>query len=172
LVHPFEQIFEFVEPALPEAGHSAGPVGQRRQRTDLRAVMRLTAFVAVAHQPGPFQNAEMFRDVRLRNPGARRQRRDRLVAVAAQPLEDRPPCRIGKRFNDVVRSSRSSGGAKRNPGTIDRLILSSDKTICITTEHDRVGVTGVCGPHWMILTQEKQERYFRFFFITRLNKFH
>src|ERR1700733_7666994 len=88
LVHPFEEIFETVEPALPKAGHPAGPVDQRRQRAELRAVMRLAAFRTVAHQPGLLENAEMFRDRRLRNSGLRRQGPDRLLAVAAQPLQD------------------------------------------------------------------------------------
>ena len=96
LVHPFQQIFELVEPALPEAGHLAGPVDQRRQRAELRAVMGLAAVLAALHQPGLFQNAEMLGDGRLRNLGPRRQGPHRLLAVAAQPLEDRPPGRIGE----------------------------------------------------------------------------
>ena len=58
--------------------------------------MRLPAFVAVAHQPGLLQHAEMFRYRRLRDSGPRGQRSDRLLAVAAEPLEDRPPGGIGK----------------------------------------------------------------------------
>src|ERR1700722_7898607 len=60
LVHPFEQIFEVIEPALPEAGHLARPVDQRGQGTELRAIVRLAAFVAVAHQPGLPQDPEML----------------------------------------------------------------------------------------------------------------
>jgi hypothetical protein len=60
LVHPFEQIFEVVEPALPEAGHLARPIDQRGQGAELRAIMRLATFVAIAHQPGLFQNPEML----------------------------------------------------------------------------------------------------------------
>src|ERR1700738_3805324 len=56
LVHPFEQIFEMIEPALPEPGHLAGPVGQRGQGAELRAIVRLGTFVTVAHQPGLLQN--------------------------------------------------------------------------------------------------------------------
>jgi hypothetical protein len=52
LVHPFEQIFEVVEPALPEAGHLACPVDQRGQGAELRAIVRLATFMAVAYQPG------------------------------------------------------------------------------------------------------------------------
>src|SRR4051812_3730612 len=95
-VHPLEQVFEAIEPALPEAGHLAGPVDQGAKRTELRAVMGLAAFVAVAHQPGLLQYPEMFRNGRLRDLGPRRQRADRLFAVAAQPLEDRPPGRVGE----------------------------------------------------------------------------
>jgi hypothetical protein len=52
LVHPFEQIFEVVDPALPEASHLACPVDQRGQGAKLRAIVRPATFVAVAHQPG------------------------------------------------------------------------------------------------------------------------
>ena len=62
-----------VEPALPEPGHLARPVDQRGQRTELRAIVRLAAFVAVAHQPGLLQDPEMLRDGRLRDPGLSRQ---------------------------------------------------------------------------------------------------
>jgi hypothetical protein len=60
LVHPFEQIFELVEPALPEPGHLACPVDQGGKRAALRAVVRLATFVAVAHQPGLLEDPEML----------------------------------------------------------------------------------------------------------------
>src|SRR5689334_5563109 len=77
LVHPLEQILEVVEAALPEPGHPAGPVDQRGKRAELRAVVRLAAFVPVAHQAGPLQDAEMLRDGRLRHPGPGRESPDR-----------------------------------------------------------------------------------------------
>jgi hypothetical protein len=60
LVHPFEQVFEFVEPALPEAGHLSRPVDQRGQGTEQCAMMRLATFVAVVHQSGLLQDPEML----------------------------------------------------------------------------------------------------------------
>jgi hypothetical protein len=39
----------------------------------------------------------MFRDRRLRNTGLGRQRPDRLLALAAQTLENSPPRGIGER---------------------------------------------------------------------------
>src|SRR5215831_3631934 len=60
LVHPLEQIFEVVEPALPEPGHLACPVDQRGQGAELRAIVRLPSFMAVAHQPGLLQKPEML----------------------------------------------------------------------------------------------------------------
>src|SRR5882757_8034734 len=103
LVHPFEQIFEVVEPALPEAGHLACPVDQRCQGPELSAIVRPATFVAVAHQPGLLQDPEMLRDGRLRDPGLSRQGPDRLVSVATQPLEDGPSRRIGERSEkDIV----------------------------------------------------------------------
>ena len=91
-----------VEPVLPEAGHLACPVDQRCQGAELRAVVRLTAFVAIADQAGPFQYAEMLGDGRLGNPGLSRQGADRLLAVAAQPLEEGPPGRIFERSEQKV----------------------------------------------------------------------
>ena len=49
-----------VEPGLPEAGHLACPIDQRGKRPKLRAIMRLAAFVTVAHQPSEFENAEVL----------------------------------------------------------------------------------------------------------------
>jgi hypothetical protein len=60
LVHPFEQIFEVVESALPKPGHLACPINQRSQGAKLRAIVRLATFVPVAHQPGLLQNAKML----------------------------------------------------------------------------------------------------------------
>src|SRR6202049_4033354 len=59
-VHPFQQVFEVGEPALPDPGHLACPVDQRGKRAELRAIMGLASFMAVAYQPGLLQNAEMF----------------------------------------------------------------------------------------------------------------
>jgi hypothetical protein len=66
LVHPFEQIFEAVEAVLPEAGHPLGPVDQRGQGGELRAVVNLAAFVAVAHQASVLKHSEVFGDSGLR----------------------------------------------------------------------------------------------------------
>jgi hypothetical protein len=104
LVHPFEQVFEVVEPALPKICHLAGPVDQWRQRTELRGVMRLAAFVAIAHEAGLLQNYEVFGDGRLRDPGMSRQDSDGLLAFPAQALEDCPPRRIGERSEEHVLS--------------------------------------------------------------------
>jgi len=60
LVHPFEQIFEVVEPVLPEPGHLACPVDQRGQSPELRAIVRPATFVTVAHQTGLPQDPKML----------------------------------------------------------------------------------------------------------------
>jgi hypothetical protein len=83
LVHPFQEIFETIEVALPESGHLARPIGQRRQRARLRAVMCLTAILAIAYQPGLFQDAQMLRYGWLRDFGPDRQGSDRLLSFAA-----------------------------------------------------------------------------------------
>src|SRR5688572_11277010 len=108
LVHPFQQILEAVEPALPETGHLARPVDQRRERAGIGAVMRLAALVAASHQPGLLQHSEMFRNDRLRDAGTRRQRPDRLLSLAAEALEERPPGGIGKRPEQNVLDFRHS----------------------------------------------------------------
>ena len=98
-----------VEPALPEAGHLAGPVDQGRECAELRAVMRKAAFMAVAHQPGLLQNSQMFRDRGLRNFGPRRERAHRLFPLAAQALEKCPSRRIGQRSEkSIVRVGHST----------------------------------------------------------------
>jgi hypothetical protein len=97
LVHPFKQIFEVIEPALPEAGHLAGPVDQWGECAALRAIVRLATFVAVAHKPSLLENAKMLGDGRLRDSGLRRQCGNGLLSSAAQSLEDGPPGRISER---------------------------------------------------------------------------
>src|SRR5262249_13182300 len=96
LVHPFEQIFEVVESVLPKPRHLACPVDQRSKRAELRAVVRLTALVAVADQSGLLEDAEMFRDSWLRDPCPSCQCRNGLLAFAAQSLEYGAPRGIGE----------------------------------------------------------------------------
>jgi hypothetical protein len=60
LVHPFEQIFEVIESALPKPGHLPCPVDERGQGPELRAIVGLATFMAVAHQPSLLQNAKML----------------------------------------------------------------------------------------------------------------
>jgi hypothetical protein len=59
-------------------------------------------FMAVAHQPGLFQDPEMLRDGGLRNSGPIRQGADRLLSVAAQTLENSPPRRVGERSEEAI----------------------------------------------------------------------
>jgi hypothetical protein len=53
-------ISQLVEPTMPEAGHLACPVDQGGQGAELRAVVRLATFVAVADESRPLQDAEML----------------------------------------------------------------------------------------------------------------
>ena len=69
--------------------------------------MRLAAFMAVAHQPGPLQNPEMLGNSRLRDAGPSRQRSDRLLSLAAQSFEDSPASRIGERSEEHIVSVRN-----------------------------------------------------------------
>jgi hypothetical protein len=64
--------------------------------------MRLPPFMTEVHKSGVFENGEMLGDRRLRNAGLQGQRRDSLLAVTTQALEQRPPRRIGQRFEDDV----------------------------------------------------------------------
>jgi hypothetical protein len=102
LIHPVQQVFKFIEPALPEACHLACPFGQWSQGTKLRTVVGLAAFVAVAHQPSPLEDGEMFRNSRLRDPSLSRQGYDSLITVAAQPLENGAPRGVSKRLKKHV----------------------------------------------------------------------
>jgi hypothetical protein len=96
LIHPFQQVFKVVESALPEAGHLARPVDKRRQGAELRAVVRLATFVAIAYESCLLQRPEMLRHGWLRDASRYRQRPDRLLSFAAQAFENRAPRRIGK----------------------------------------------------------------------------
>jgi hypothetical protein len=102
LIHPFEQVFEAVEPALPEAFHLSRPIDQRAQGAHLGAVVRLSAVMSVAHEPSLFQHAKMLRDGGLRHAGVSGQRSDRLLASAAKALEDCAPGRVGERSEEHV----------------------------------------------------------------------
>ena len=95
-----------VELALPQAGHLAGPVDQRGQGAELRAIVRLATSVEVTHQPGLLQNGEMLGDCRLRDSGPSRQSPNRLFSFAAQSLEESTPSRIGERSEENIVSVR------------------------------------------------------------------
>ncbi|MNL66779.1 hypothetical protein D3C87_1912980 [compost metagenome] len=58
--------------------------------------MGLATFVAIDHQPRLLQHAEMLGYGRLRHTGLCRHYGDRLLAVAAQPLEDGAPRWVGE----------------------------------------------------------------------------
>jgi hypothetical protein len=60
LVHPFEQIFEIVESALPEPGRLACPVDQRGKRAERYGGSG--ELCAVAHQPGLLQDRKLVRE--------------------------------------------------------------------------------------------------------------
>jgi len=98
-----------VEPALPEAGHLACPVDQQGQGAELRAIVRLATFVAVAHQPGLPQDPRCFETAGCETPAPSRQGPDRLLSFAAQSLEDSPPSRIGERSEEHIVSIRHLG---------------------------------------------------------------
>ena len=67
LVHPFQQVFEVVEPALPEPGHLACPVDQRGQA---RRAARYSASGDLRGGRAPARPASGPRDA-LRRPVAR-----------------------------------------------------------------------------------------------------
>jgi hypothetical protein len=102
LVHPFEKIFEVIEPALPKPRHPICPINERGERLGLCAIERLTALLAIAYELRLFENAEMLGDSRLRDSGPLGQSANRLLTFTAQPLKYRPPCRIRERTEDDV----------------------------------------------------------------------
>ncbi len=79
---------------LSRSGHGAGPVDERRQRTNLRAVVRFPALVTPAHQTGLLEDAEVLGDDRLGDAGAGRDRAYGLLSFPAQPLKDGAACGI------------------------------------------------------------------------------
>jgi hypothetical protein len=64
--------------------------------------MRLPALMAIAHKAGLSEDAEMFRNGRLRDAGLRRERANCLLALAAKPFEDSPPGRVGERSEQKI----------------------------------------------------------------------
>jgi hypothetical protein len=106
MVHPFQQVFETIEPVLPEPVHLACPIDQGGKRAEPRAVVGLSTFMPVGYQPGLFQNAEVLRHCRLGYSGQSGQCSDRLLSFAAQLLEDRPASRIGQRSEEDVMGPR------------------------------------------------------------------
>jgi hypothetical protein len=60
LVHPFEKIFEVVEPTLPEPRHLAGPVDQRSQGAELCTIVGPTTFMSVANQTSALQDPKVL----------------------------------------------------------------------------------------------------------------
>src|SRR5262249_49103150 len=105
LIHPFQQVFEAVEPAFPEPGKLTRPVDQWSQGPELRAIVRLATVLSFAHQPGPLQDPKVLRDGGVRHPGWGRQSPNRLLTFATQSFEDSPPSRIGERSEERIVSS-------------------------------------------------------------------
>jgi len=91
-----------VELGFPEAGHTARPVYQRRQRAELCGIMRMAAFVSVTHQARLLQHNEMLRYDRLRNSSLGRQRANSLFTFAAETLEEGAPRGIGQGSKERV----------------------------------------------------------------------
>ncbi len=69
----------------------------------LGAVVGLAALAPVAYQAGELQNGQVLGHRRLRDPGPVGQGAYGLLAVTAQPLEDRPAGRIGEGLEEGVR---------------------------------------------------------------------
>jgi len=147
-----------IEPALPEAGHLAGPVDQRPERAELRAIVRLAAFVTVAHQPGLLQDAEMLRDCGLRHAGLDRQGADCLFSLAAQLLEDAVPdseknltqliCDETDRIRNLIDRMESFGDTRsfpRKPVNIHE-VLDRVRKIATTSFAREVHFTEVFDP--------------------------
>src|SRR5689334_14788898 len=98
LVHPFQKIFEVVEPALPERCHLPGPVDQGTECRELCAVVSLASFVATANEARLLQHRQMLRDDGLRDTGMHGEVADSGFTFAAQALEDRSPRGVGERL--------------------------------------------------------------------------
>jgi hypothetical protein len=101
LVHPFEQVFEAIEPVAPEHAVPTHPIDEGSESFWLGAVVGFSP-AAVAHQTSQLERAQMFRHRRLRHAGKVSQRMDGLFALAAKSFEDRPTPWIAQGFENGV----------------------------------------------------------------------
>ena len=65
--------------------------------------MRMTSIDIPLEPLHPIRRQAKPTMVRFCDPGPSRQSPDRLLSVAVQPLEDRPPSRIGERSEEALR---------------------------------------------------------------------
>jgi len=105
--------------------------------------VRLATFVALAHQPGLLQDANVLRDGRLRDASPCRQGSDGLFSFTAQSFENRPTRRVGERSEqDIVSVCHRT---IHNPLVIDKYITrelwvcqtGTDKEACINALRDK-----------------------------------
>jgi len=87
-VHPFKNVFEAIQFALPKGTIVADPVYERCESFGPGVVVSLAPVAAIANQPGTLQSGEVLRNHRLRDTGALGQSVNRLFAVAGQPFVD------------------------------------------------------------------------------------
>jgi hypothetical protein len=81
---------------------------------------------AVAHQAGALERREVLGDHGLRDTGALRQSVDGVVAVAGEPLEERPSGGVGESFEDAI-------GSVRHDQTITMRLLIAKRKFCAVT---------------------------------------
>src|SRR5262249_53738935 len=87
LIHPLQQIFQAIEAVAPEGAVMAHPVDQGCEAAGVGAVMGLASVPTVADEASLLEDAEMFGDGGLRDPGMAGQHPDGELALADQPLE-------------------------------------------------------------------------------------
>jgi hypothetical protein len=98
LIHPVQEVFKFIDVALPERGHLVCPVAQWGKCRWVRTIEGLAAMDASANQSSALQNAQMFRDRWLRYPSVAGQRPNTLFAASTQTLKQCSPSWVGKCF--------------------------------------------------------------------------
>ena len=87
---------------MPKTAVITHPVHQGSERARLGSVMSFTPAVSCAHQAGAFEDAQMFRHRRLRNPRVVGQHSNRLFTITAQTLEECAAGRVSKRFEEGI----------------------------------------------------------------------
>jgi hypothetical protein len=96
-----KQFFEGIKPGVPEGAGFLDPMGDFVERLGPEGHEMFSPDTPASHQAGAFQDTDVLRDGRQRHGKGLGQLRDARL-VPHEPLQDRPPCRVGEcRHRDI-----------------------------------------------------------------------